>query len=344
MYLSELAKGRNNNLNILRFIAAACVIVSHSIPLSKGADYADSLSVYTHGRLSLGGVAVGLFFVTGGYLIAKSAETKKTFKNYFMARCIRIFPELIFVTVILALIVGPFLTILTFGEYYGNIGTWKYLLNSIFILQHDLPGVFMENIYGATVNGPLWTLPVEFMCYIMCFCAYKLKFFTRKTFKYTIPFAVAAGVISTCFLNNFMIAVIRPILLFYIGMGLYVYRDRVVLEQKAGILSILLFIISIFLKADIIAMYIFFPYMIYYIAFGVKHKYSNFGQKWELSYGMYLWGWPVGQTLCMLFSGQMNWIINMLLTLPIAIVLGGVNDYIINRNIKKYTQRSKIKN
>ncbi len=343
MYLSEFTKGRNNNLNILRFIAAVCVIVSHSIPLSRGGDYADGLSVYTGGRLSLGGVAVGLFFVTGGYLIAKSAETKKNFKNYFTARCIRIFPELIFVTVILALLAGPVFSVLTPSNYYKDMGTWKYLLNCIFVLQHNLPGVFVENIYGATVNGPLWTLPVEFMCYIMCFCAYKLKFFSQKKFKYTIPLAVLAGIISTCFFNTFMIAVIRPVLLFYIGMGMYVYRNKIVLEQKMGILSIILFIISILLKADIIAMYFFFPYMVYYIAFGIKYKYDSFGQKWEISYGMYLWGWPVGQTLCMLFGGQMNWVVNMILTLFIAIGLGGVNDYVVNRRIKKYTERVRKK-
>ncbi len=35
MYLSELSKDRNNNLDIMRFFAAVCVIISHSIPLSK---------------------------------------------------------------------------------------------------------------------------------------------------------------------------------------------------------------------------------------------------------------------------------------------------------------------
>ena len=77
MYLSELSRDRNNNLDIMRFLAAICVIISHAIPLSKGEEYADFISVYTSGSLSIGGIAVGIFFVAGGFLISKSMERVK---------------------------------------------------------------------------------------------------------------------------------------------------------------------------------------------------------------------------------------------------------------------------
>ena len=60
-----------------------------------------------------------------------------------------------------------------------------YLLNSIMILVHNLPGVFCNNI-NTSVNGPLWTLPVEFLCYIMCYLAYKMHILSRKIARYTI--------------------------------------------------------------------------------------------------------------------------------------------------------------
>lgn len=65
-------------------------------------------------------------------------------KYYFKARIIRIFPPLIFVTFVMAFIVGPIVTELSIDSYFTSVGTYKYLLNSFMILVHDLPGVFLE--------------------------------------------------------------------------------------------------------------------------------------------------------------------------------------------------------
>lgn len=340
-YLSEIAKGRNNNLDIMRFIAAMLVIFSHSVPISMGAERADAISEWTDGRLSFGAIAVGVFFVTGGYLIAGSAERKNTVKAFFKARCSRIFPQLIFVTVLMTFIVGPIISGLTMGEYYRSSGSWKYLLNSVFILQHNLPGVFDGNIYGNTVNGPLWTLPVEFMCYIMCFIAYKIRIMSKEVFKFTIPIAIIMAILSIISGNVFMITVLRPVILFYIGMGIYVYRSKIEINSLIGTISILLFIFCIFIKADSVAMYIIFPYMIYYIAFGLKYKFYNFGKRGEFSYGMYLWGWPVAQTICMIFGGEMHWLLNAVLTSIVASILGIVNYYVIDYNINRLQKKRK---
>ncbi|MDY5577703.1 MAG: acyltransferase, partial [Lachnospiraceae bacterium] len=147
--LGDLTRDRNNNLDIMRFIAALMVIFSHAFPISCG--HSDGLAQWTDGFLSFGGIAVGVFFCTGGFLIAKSAESKKTCKKFFKARCLRIFPQLIFVVFLTALVVGPFLTTLSVKEYYTNVETWRYLLNSIFILDYQLPGVFSDNIYAFVV-------------------------------------------------------------------------------------------------------------------------------------------------------------------------------------------------
>jgi peptidoglycan/LPS O-acetylase OafA/YrhL len=225
MSLESLSKDRNNNLNIMRFIAALMVIFSHSVPLTR--NHSDILTKWTGGTLGFGGIAVGIFFVTGGYLIARSAEGKKTASKYFTARCLRIFPQLIFVTVLTALFLGPLVSDLPLKEYFFNSQTWKYLMNCVFILQHHLPGVFEQNVYGSVVNGALWTLPVEFMCYIMCFITYKLGFFSEKRFLYTIPFAFFVVVVSSLTGSSYLISVFRPVVLFYIGIGLYVYRKHI---------------------------------------------------------------------------------------------------------------------
>jgi peptidoglycan/LPS O-acetylase OafA/YrhL len=239
----------------------------------------------------------------------------------------------------MALAVGMVISELTPAEYYANVNTWKYLLNGIFLLQHDLPGVFTHNIYGNTVNGPLWTLPVEFMCYIMCFAIYKMKLMNKKIFKFTIPIAVLLGIYSGYFAGTFVLTVIRPVLLFYIGIGLYVYRDRVVMSAGTGILSALVFVLLLLLKADVPAMYLCFPYIIYYLAFGLRYKLSGFGKRGEFSYGMYLWGWPAAQVICQMSGGQMSWWLNAILAAVIAVVLGVVNYLVVDRRISRWQKQ-----
>lgn len=337
MNLSEVSVGRDNNLNLIRFCAAILVIFSHSFPFSMGADCSDMLNIWTHGSLSFGGVAVSIFFVLGGFLIPKSMERLKTGKAYFIARSYRIFPCLIVVVFVTALIVGPLLTDLSIIEYYTNSGTYKYLLNSIFILVHNLPGVFEENIYGAAVNGPLWTLPVEFLCYIMCFIAYKLGFLNTKRMVWTLP-VVIVGYIGIWYLfhnNTVLFAAVRPILLFYVGMLFYVYRDKIVLYSYVALLCFVGLILSCLLNILNITIYLFFPYLLFYLGFGTKKRFSNFAKNAEFSYGMYLCGCPIQQTITMLFGGAMLPIVNFGIALPIDIVFAYLLYLLIEKPMTK---------
>ena len=171
--------GKSNNLGFIKFIAALIVIISHAFPLST-VDRLDLMENITRERLSFGGLAVAIFFFSSGLLVTKSLFKNPHFVPYFKQRIKRIFPPLIFIAVICAFVLGPIITSLSASEYFSNSQTYKYLLNGICILQHDLPGVFQGNVYGSTVNGALWTMPVEFLCYVACFIGYKIKLLNKK--------------------------------------------------------------------------------------------------------------------------------------------------------------------
>lgn len=342
MLLSEVSKGRENNLNFIRFISAILVIYSHSFPFSLGDGNSDILSAFSKGEMTFGGLAVSVFFLFGGFLIAKSVQRLKKAGPYFRARISRIFPALFVVVALCALVLGPIVTTLSLKEYYTNPGTYKYLLNSVFLLVHDLPGVFTENIYNSTVNGPLWTLPVEFLCYIACFIVYKLGLLTEKKMKWTIPMVIV-GYIGVWYIfrnNSLIFGAVRPALLFYIGMLCYVYREKITLKLSIAILSLLGFMISCILGVLNITVYFCLPYVLLYLAFGTKKKLSEFGKKAELSYGMYLFGCPLQQTVTMLFGGSMNPIVNLLIVFPIDIVLAYILYILVDKPVMKLMQKS----
>jgi peptidoglycan/LPS O-acetylase OafA/YrhL len=54
------------------------------------------------------------------------------------------------------------MTTLPLGEYFRDRQFFAYLLNLVAITRYPLPGVFS----GGAVNGSLWTVPWEVLCYL----------------------------------------------------------------------------------------------------------------------------------------------------------------------------------
>jgi peptidoglycan/LPS O-acetylase OafA/YrhL len=64
------------------------------------------------------------------------------------------------------LVFGPILSALSVSGYFASSETWGYLSTALLVIRRGLPGVFSDNPYPFAVNGSLWTLPVEFLCYV----------------------------------------------------------------------------------------------------------------------------------------------------------------------------------
>lgn len=333
MYISDIAKGRDNNLDLIRFVAAIMVIFSHAFPLSLGEGNADYLSVLTHGQIDFGGAAVSIFFFYGGFLICKSAHRLQSVGKYFKARIIRIFPPIIVVTVLLTFVMGPVVSGLGVGEYFTNPQTYKYLLNSVLVLVHDLPGVFENNIYGRTVNGPLWTMPVEFFGYILCFLMMKIGMLQSKCTKWILPIFVFVHIAVIYFFppQEMVLLAWRPTALFFVGMVYYVYRDKIKISREITWASIILLLISFLLGIGNFTIILFWPYVLMYLGFGTKLKFKDFAKYGEISYGIYLCGWPIQQIVCQQFGGSMKPGVNAAISIPIAIVCG----FLINKCVEK---------
>ena len=80
----------------------------------------------------------------------------------------------------------------------------------------------------------------------------------------------------------------RPVLFFYIGMAMYVYRDKILLSRLYFLLSFA--VVILFMKIDFIdydyIMLLFLPYVFIYLAYGTRLKLYNFGNRYEISYGI----------------------------------------------------------
>lgn len=112
--LSKGAGSRANNFNLIRMLAASCVLVSHSFPISLGPGGQEPM-VRELG-MSLGSVSVQIFFAVSGYFIAQSYTRSRTAWDFVKARLLRLFPGLA-VVLLLTIVAGAFFTDASAGTY-----------------------------------------------------------------------------------------------------------------------------------------------------------------------------------------------------------------------------------
>ena len=340
MKLSEKMNGISTNVNLLRFCAAVLVIFSHSFYVAN--DEQDPFSVFCNGQTNLGGIAVAVFFFLSGFYVTKSLYRKNDVKDYFKKRCIRIFPQLWVVVLLSVFVLGPIFTTNTMLEYFTDKETYLYLLNGFLIPIHNLPGVFVNNVYDATINGSLWTLPVEFAAYCglaIILLISKHIFKNEKHQRLLHLITTIALIIAFVFLNVYvksemLITAVRPMVIFFIGSLYCDYSDKIVLNIPIAALMTAVIIIAC--KAGFLsyAMIVCLPYIVVTFMLGTRQIKLN-NKVLSISYEMYLFGWPIQQMITSFFGGQMNPWLNWLIVLPIDIVLAYITFVFIERKEKK---------
>ncbi len=323
--------GRDNNFNLIRFMAAMGVIISHAVLVSTGKSELEPLRAAT--GYSLGDHAVNVFFVLSGFLVAKSLLTRRDVIAYAASRMARVLPGLIVAGLVTALVIGPIVTSSSVGEYFSAIGVWLYapMIGSLVVdpLNVRLPGVFAETPFPDIVNGPLWTIRYEVMAYVSLLILAMAGVFASKL-RFTVFFGAAiAGLLAWQVVDPFHAGptaldhVARLGFSFLLGTAAYRLRDHV---QLSLIIVIGLFAITWLLAGTTFyrgALYVFTAAGVLWFAQtpgGVLRQFNKLG---DYSYGLYIYGWPVAQALIVLnpqFSPLMLFALGAPITLGLAVL------------------------
>lgn len=339
--LEEKLHIRSTNLQCIRFFAAILVILCHSVPLSLGAEYMDVLGNLTRGNITFGGFAVAIFFFVSGFYAIQGASKFTTFTSFFKKKIKRMLPPLFLVVCCSAFIVGPIVTSLSIIDYFTSAMTYQYLLNGIFILQHELPGVFLNHIYNPTVNGALWTMPVEFACIIGCFIYVKLHLHNKKSYLFLVG-CILLGYMGANYIfkdASFMMSVLTPCVMFFVGFGYYIFRDRIVLSKKLFFSFLLLFCVLFVIGFSYYACIIFLPYIILFLSYGCPQKCKRLKLLGDCSYELYLWGFVVQQCVVEVYGGSMEPVWNAIISIPIVILLG----FVTHNMLMKFSRKKEVR-
>lgn len=306
--LSQYTDSRDNNFNLLRFIAAGMVLVAHSYPLTG------TEGEPLFGGFTLGHVAVDIFFITSGFLVTRSLITRGNVVAFTWARIVRIFPALIVAVLLCALGVGLAVTTLSTGEFLGDSRVYTFILkNSTLVLgniQYDLPGVFTDNPYPDAVNGSLWTLPWEIRMYaILGAMGLTALLAPRKhrpkVLRVTILSLATTAWVATCinhywpFLDNESHGHgLRLLAFFFMGGALYETQRSVTLSHAQAFFF--LFTLGLNMNVDrgfYIGYTLFLPYLVLYLAYIPGGPLRLFNRLGDYSYGLYIYAFPVQQII-----------------------------------------------
>ena len=336
---------RKNSFDSVRFVAAALVLVSHSFALTGHVQP-------MVGNVTVGTLAVWIFFIMSGFLIAQSWIQYPRFMVFMIKRTLRIFPALIVVLVLSIVCLGA-LSTLPYFTYLKTPGTLQYLNNVLLVnTTYELPGVFSETIYPNAVNGSLWTLAYEFTMYLSIAYLGVLSLLRKWS-----AFGIWIGLLALNLMQLFAPSeklfhfslfyldakwMAQLALMFYTGVVMYVFARQI--PFKAGFWAPALGLFAVGAH--------FFPsytavlggVLLGYGVLGFCHlrAFSGFGRFGDFSYGVYIYAFVVQQVVAELTRTHSP-LEMFALAFPATVLLGALSWHLVEKRclrLKKTVQNS----
>lgn len=265
---------------------------------------------------------VPMFFCLSGFLVAGSALRSQTLIKFLGLRVCRIYPALAMEIILSALLLGPLVTTLPLHDYFSDPLFFRYLFNITGDVSFFLPGVFTSNPYPE-VNSQLWTIKFELLCYITMSVLFLIG---KNKFKQTIP---AAIVLASLFIlakdlhhHSFEVQTVEQgqgLLLYYLcGVLTFLLMDRVPHNIHLFLVcAASAFVLMAYVPGgDLIGVYPL-TYVTVYLGTLNPPKIAVIKTA-DLSYGVYLYGAVIQQTIIFMFPWSHHWYLNFMLTvLPV---------------------------
>ena len=298
--IAQAWAGQRNNFNLMRLLAAWMVIYGHAHAVT-GIAGSDGIAWLTQLR-GAGAVAVDMFFVISGFLIAASLE-RNSVRGYLVSRGLRILPALVVCVALTTFVLGPLLT--TASDYWRQPVTWNYFLvnASLLLSRFQLPGVF-EGHPLDVVNGSLWTLPNEAKLYVLLMIAWLLGLLAPRRYTPLWALAMLAGYALAWRywpLPDHIQKYGECTAFFITGTLLWVNRARVPLSGWAVLGSLVAFAALRGTNWSHLPYFALLTYGTLWLGLCVRLPMIRHT---DLSYGLYLYGWPAQQLAWMLPAGR----------------------------------------
>ncbi len=305
-----------NAFGLLRLLLAVAVLFQHSLLLSGNGHLAN----FGHfNEADFGSTGVAGFFAISGFLLAGSAQRLGS-KEFFIHRIFRLLPGLWFALVTTAFVLVPLASFLgspesEFKFFLGNESSLTYVLvnMALVVFQDSIGNVFSTNPYPLAVNGSLWTLAPEFICYVSLL---GLAIFTRrKVFaqKFWLGIAIALASIvwyvSEGSTRQVLSLVVHPAAGLGIAFATGSLLSFLATERPYRPSPVLAFpLLGVWLLLGLSGPLAIISLAVIVVSIGLSLTNSvaaSIGRKTDISYGIYLFHFPAIQAI--LLCTAINW-------------------------------------
>lgn len=347
-------KPKENNIGFLRLILASFVIIGHAPEMLDGDRSREPLTVIFH-TVSLGELAVDGFLVLSGYLITQSFTRSPTILDYAIKRFARIFPGYIVAYAASVFVLGPLVGARPQDHLVPT------LINAIF-LQPPIPydGQFPGMSSYPFLNGSLWTIAYEARFYVLIGILGSCNLLTKKfvlgltALSLIVGIANAnvavqhflnhppllwrfAGIYELCFGYNSQTARLLPS--FLCGATAFLWRDelfRRLNRMSAGLCSLIA--VGLMYRNPYLAMpglVTFGGAALLWLAWQANlGALGRINRNWDISYGCYLYGWPIGTYIRWQFP-DITPAILIVMSLPLSFFFGAVSWWLVEQPARR---------
>ena len=341
-----------NNFDAVRLGAAFCVLVSHQFALWGLAEPT------VLGIQSIGGIAVMAFFAISGFLVTQSWEMDPHAGRFAARRLLRVWPALAVAVVLAACVLGPLVSTLPLQDYYAHPTFKKYFKHLIFSMRDALPLRFEGNALPTAINGALWTIPIEVRCYatLGVMGVIGLLGSSRRWVLFAMLLAVSAAYMLVApsstngWSNSWHFSVRRWYLLeyglcFFAGAALQIFRIPQSPRKMAVLFGLCWALGAVSLAADLrlLALWLVVPVTTIAVCVAQTPVLRRAGRFGDLSYGLYIYAFPVQQTLIWLLKGKMSWTGVLALTMGVTCLLAFASWHLVEKRALRFKPRRPAK-
>lgn len=330
---------RRNSLSALRLLLAGTVALAHTLDLGFG-------SQPQAGSTDFGSLAVDGFFVLSGFLVARSYLRLDSLRRFAWHRALRILPGFWACLLGTGLVVAPLLAVLLgrpwTSVFSGEDSAWSYVVANagLVMTQFTVAGLPGTATSTDQLDGSLWTLAFEASCYAALGVLGVLGVLRRRRGLVLVLVAVlwaltAAPLAGLDVLGHPLLQrlhgpdVLRFGLVFLLGAAAHLHADRVPVRGVLALAGAGLVVAGLALLPDYRALAA--PAFAYVVLYAVVRLPLRWDPPWDLSYGVYVWHWPVAQLLTAAGAAALTRAPFVLLGLAVTAVLAAASWTLVER-------------
>jgi peptidoglycan/LPS O-acetylase OafA/YrhL len=313
-----------DNFDGLRLIGALLVLISHQFALSGRPEPLVTPSS------TFGALGVLIFFSISGYLVARSWMGDPDPRRFAMRRLLRIWPGLAAAVLVTAL--GALLVT-------GTLARPLYLLNLLLVY---VDGPFFPNNRYHLMNGSLWTIQLEVICYVLLAGVGLLA--ARRTRTLLLVLGCIAGpayvfAMGPAIESGQIAAGIRLLpyfsAFFFAGSAQAVRQPGLPTVAAVCLLGVVAFVLGrptlgLLLTVPVLAI------LVGTRSWPVLREGGRFG---DLSYGAYLWAWPIQQVGVVLLPKQTPLVVLLAVTLVCVLAAAWLSWHFVEKGPLRHKPR-----